>query len=221
MIKRCVIAVLLMVMCLAMGSIALAVDVAPRISDREIIEGLSELKQGNRDLNDRIGDLNQSLNLRISDTNQRIDDTNQRIDDTNRRIDDLSQSVSKRFDDLTQSMNIRFNDLQQNMNQRFAVNDQRFMAIEQRFDGLQNLIIALFSSVMALIIMLIGYMIWDRKTAQQPMKARLTALEDEVCKKLDPNDTDHSILARLLAVQRQMAQDDPKLAETMRSQALL
>ncbi len=243
MIKRCTTTIGLIAIWMAMVSIAPAIEVAPRISDREIIEGLSELKQGNRDLNDRMGDLNQSINKRIDDTNNRIDDltqgvnkrfddlnqsvnkrfddTNKRIDDTNKRIDDLNQSVNKRFDDLTHSMNLRFSDMQQSINQRLDINDQRFMAIEQRFDGLQNLIVALFGSVMALIIMLIGYMIWDRKTAQQPMKARMTALETQMNQKLDPNDTDHSNLARILAVQRIMAQDDPKLAETMRGQALL
>jgi|GEM_PF-509443 len=221
--------------CLIAVSTAAAVDVAPRISDREIIEGLSELKQGNRDMNHRIGDLNQNINKRIDDltqnvnkrfddVNKRFDDVNKRFDDVNKRFDDVNKrfdSTNKRIDDLAQSMNIRFSDLQQNMNQRFAINDQRFMAIEQRFDGLQNLIVALFGSVMALIIMLIGYMIWDRKTAQQPMKARMTDLETQMNQKLDPNDTDHSILARIVAVQRIMAQDDPKLAETLRSQALL
>ncbi len=210
MTKQIVVAILVAAISLSAIPIAAAVDVAPRISDREIIESLAELKQGNQSLDKRFDEMNQNVNQRFSGTNQ--------------RIDDLTQSVDQRFDDLIQSINIRFDSIDQrfdDINQRFFSIDQRFMAIEQRFDGLQNLIVALFGSVMALIIMLIGYMIWDRKTAQQPMKARLTALEEQVTQKLDPIDTDHSILTRLLAVQRKLAKDDPNLAELMRGEALL
>ena len=67
-----------------------AVEVAPRISDREIVEKLvtleagqaalrSEMKAGHAalgkrmdDMNQRIGDMNQSMNQRIADMNQRI-----------------------------------------------------------------------------------------------------------------------------------------------------
>ena len=48
-----------------------AIKVAPRITDREIVEKLSKLEAGQAALN------------------QRIDDVNRRIDDVNRRIDDL------------------------------------------------------------------------------------------------------------------------------------
>ena len=44
-------------------STAFAVEVAPRITDREIVEGLTELKAGQKYLNQRIDDTNQ----RISD----------------------------------------------------------------------------------------------------------------------------------------------------------
>jgi len=214
MTKTTVMTILMTIFLICASSLAAAVDVAPRISDREIIEGLSELKQGNRD-----------INKRIDDVNKRIDDLTQSV---NKRFDDLTQSVNKRFDDvngriddLKDNINLRFDD----MNQRFVSIDQRFISMEQRIDGmqngLQNLIIALFSSVMALIIMLIGYMVWDRKTAQQPMRARLTALEKQVSQQLNPNDTAHSIVARLLAVQRRMARNDSDLADAMRAETLL
>jgi hypothetical protein len=59
-----------------------AVEVAPRISDREIIESLAELKAGQQAINKRIDDLQVS-------TNRRFDDMNRRFDDMNRRFDTL------------------------------------------------------------------------------------------------------------------------------------
>ena len=59
-----------------------AVEVAPRISDREIVERLTRVEEGIK-----------ALQQQIADTNKRIDDlkesTNARFDDMNRRFDIL------------------------------------------------------------------------------------------------------------------------------------
>lgn len=81
-----------------------AVEAAPRISDREIIESLAELKTGQQALQQQINDLKQSTQQQINDlkqsTQQQIDDLrremNQRFDDMNRRFDDMN----RRFDDV-------------------------------------------------------------------------------------------------------------------------
>lgn len=77
-----------------------AVETAPRISDREIIESLAELKAGQKALQQQIDDLKQStrqqihdlrqeMNVRFDDMNRRFDNMNQRFDDMNRRFDDV------------------------------------------------------------------------------------------------------------------------------------
>ena len=67
-----------------------AIKVAPRITDREIVEKLTRLEAGQA-----------ALNQRIDDVNRRIDDLDkkfsQRIDDVNRRIDDLTNTVNNLF----------------------------------------------------------------------------------------------------------------------------
>ncbi len=63
-------------------SIISAIEKAPRISDREIVERLTRLEEGLKALE------------------KRIDDTNKRIDDTNKRIDDLRSEMNSRFDTL-------------------------------------------------------------------------------------------------------------------------
>ncbi len=83
---------------------AWAVEKAPRITDREIVERLTRLEEGQKALAKRIDDLDAKLNKRIDDVNRRIDDLdaklNKRIDDTNRRIDDLRSEMNSRFDTL-------------------------------------------------------------------------------------------------------------------------
>jgi len=63
---------------LLVPSMGYAVERAPRISDKEIIESLATLKEGQRSLNKRIDQVETSLNQRIdrveSSLNQRFDD---------------------------------------------------------------------------------------------------------------------------------------------------
>jgi len=67
--------------------VASAVDVAPRISDREIIESLAELKEGQRALRQQISDLQAS---------------------TQRQIDDLKTSIQQQLDDQKASNQQQF-----------------------------------------------------------------------------------------------------------------
>lgn len=73
---------------------AFAVETAPRISDKEIIESLAELKTGQI-----------ALQQRFDDVNKRIDDLKE---SNQQQINDLKESNNKRFDDV----NKRFDTLQ-------------------------------------------------------------------------------------------------------------
>lgn len=88
--------------------VAYAVEVAPRISDREIIEALAELKAGQQTLQQQINDLKQSTQQQIEDLRR---DMNQRFENVDQRFNDLQQDMDQRFNDLRQDMNQRFNDV--------------------------------------------------------------------------------------------------------------
>ena len=139
---------------------AMAVDVAPRISDREIIEALTELKIG--------------------------------------------QKV-----------------LKETMDQRFEAVDQRFESMEagfnQRFNFLENLLMVVIAGIFGLI----GYIVWDRKTALQPVEERLLKLENELHRDLEIQHEEGSRLTRLVKVLREMAKQDEKLASVLRNFSLL
>jgi hypothetical protein len=63
-------------------SLLIAVERAPRISDREIVERLTRLEEGQKNIE------------------MRFDDVNRRFDDVNRRIDDLRSGMNSRFDTI-------------------------------------------------------------------------------------------------------------------------
>jgi predicted nuclease with TOPRIM domain len=73
--------------------VAAAVEKAPRITDREIVERLTRLEEGQK-----------ALNKRFDDVNERIDDLraemNGRIDDLRAEMNGRFQAMDKRFDTL-------------------------------------------------------------------------------------------------------------------------
>ena len=141
----------------------MAVDVAPRISDREIIEALTELKAGQKALE--------------------------------AKMDQQFEAVNQRFE---------------------AVN-QRFEAVDQRFNFLENLLMVVIAGIFGLI----GYIVWDRKTALQPVEERLLKLENELHRDLEIQHEEGSRLTRLVKVLREMAKQDEKLASVLRNFSLL
>ena len=80
--------------------VAAAVEKAPRITDREIVERLTRLEEGQKTLNKRFDDLRAEMNGRFDDVNRRFDDVNNRFDDVNRRFDDLRAEMNGRFNTL-------------------------------------------------------------------------------------------------------------------------
>ena len=87
----------ILLLMLLFTSSAFAVDVAPRISDREIIEKLSALDAKiDREIANVRGD--------IKELKAGQEALQQQIADTNRRIDDLKESNNIRFDDINKRL---------------------------------------------------------------------------------------------------------------------
>ena len=86
---------------------AFAVQGNLSLSNKEIIERLAKLQEGQKGLNRRMGDVNKRIddvNKRIDDVNKRIDDVKddlgKRIDDVNKGVDDVRDDLSKKIDDV-------------------------------------------------------------------------------------------------------------------------
>ena len=99
---------------------------------------------------------------------QRFELVDQRFEDLARTISQRFELVDKRFDSLIREISQRF----ESIDKRFELMDQRFERMENQFDTriasiekqISNLgayILAIFAAIIALI----GYVIWDRKTA--------------------------------------------------------
>ena len=137
-----------------------AIETAPRISDREIIESLTELKSGQKNL--------------------------------------------EKF------MNQRFEQMEKH-------NDTRFQAFEKRFSFLENLMMIAISGIFGLI----GYIVWDRKTALRPLEKKLDKLEQDLQHDLELQSPEGSRLTRLIHALRELAKHDTKVAETLKMFSLL
>ena len=80
--KKRIIIIPLLITVLIIPSLLLAVETAPRISDREIVERLAKLEEGQKNLE------------------KQIDNVNKRIDDLRSEMNSRFQAVDKRFDIL-------------------------------------------------------------------------------------------------------------------------
>jgi hypothetical protein len=90
---------------LFVSGVSAAVEEAPRITDREIVERLTRLEEGQKALNKRFDDLRAEMNGRF----QAMD---KRSDDLRAEMNGRFQAIDKRFDDLRAEMNGRFDILQ-------------------------------------------------------------------------------------------------------------
>ena len=157
---------------------AIAIEVAPRISDREIIESLADLKAGQKAL----------------EAGQKA----------------LEARIDQRFEAFQRQIDQRFEASRQQT-------DQRFEAVDRRLDTLWGLMLVMIAGIFGLI----GYIVWDRKTALRPVEQRLIALESEFHRDLEIQHEEGSRLTRLVKVLREMAKSDEKLANVLRNFSLL
>ncbi|OGW15843.1 MAG: hypothetical protein A3G93_03405 [Nitrospinae bacterium RIFCSPLOWO2_12_FULL_45_22] len=162
-----------------------AVEVAPRISDREIIEGLAAIRAD------------------IKVLSQKIDGLDKRIDSLDKRIDGIEKSLSQRIDGLDK----RIDSVEKSLSQRIDSLDKRIDSVEkslsQRIDSLENLMYIMIAGIFGLI----GFVVWDRRTALKPAMDRIGKLERE-----------EEDLKRAL---REYAKQEPGFAEILKNIGIL
>jgi len=196
-------------MCMWSGY-ARAVEVAPRISDREIIESLAILKQGQVDLNRRFDEFSRHVDKRFDEFSRHVDQRFANVDKRFANVDKRFANVDKRFDEFSR-----------HVDQRFANVDKRFDDINKRLDVLQNTMLVLFGAIITLIVALFGYIAWDRRTALKPLQDRIERIDRDLQRDLELMHQDGSRLTRLVEALRELAKTDPKIAEVLRSFSLL
>ena len=93
--------------------------------------------------------------------------------------------------------------LRNEMNAKFEAVDQRFESLESKFE----LNFWLFGILFALILFMMGYIIWDRRTALYPVQEKTQNLDNRMVK--------------LESIAREQAKKDPAFAEILRLAGLL
>jgi len=141
-----------------LGRTAHAVEVAPRITDREIIQGLAEIK----------GEI-RGIKARLDSVDKRFEQVDKRFEQVDKRF----EQVDKRFEQVDK----RFDVMQHNM-------DNRFDSIEKKIDQLVLLMTSMVGAFAAIVAITIGFAIWDRRTAVRPLQAQIWLLENEKVEKM-------------------------------------
>ncbi|MEO0099798.1 MAG: hypothetical protein ABIL04_02260 [candidate division WOR-3 bacterium] len=90
------------------------------------------------------------------------------------------------------------------MEKRF---EQRFEQIDKRFDQIMSFLWMLVAIFVGIITATIGFAIWDRRTMIRPFEIKVKLLEE----------TDRKVIDAL----RDLAKEDKKLADILRSLGLL
>ena len=159
-----------MLFCFICPHFALALDIAPRISDREIVERLSRLEEGQKRLE------------------ARFEAVDKRFDDLRSEMNSRFESVDKRFDDLRSEMNSKF----ESVNKRFDSVDKRFDSVDKRID-LLTWMFGIFITTSMVILGFVIRMQWQMQknqtrmdTALEIQKGELKFLKDLIEKLLPP-----------------------------------
>ena len=194
----------------------LAVDIAPRISDAEIIESLAEIKANQASLDQRLSDFQRYSEQRWNQADklnsERFAAIDQRFADMQANIDQRFAAVDQRFTSIDQrfaAIDQRFTDMQTSIDQRFAAVDQRLEALEKMLYFIGTLIVTLIVGVFGLI----GFIIWDRRSFVVPFEHRLQQVEYQLAESNKPK-VRRTAKSKLLTIPesiRELARRDPEV----------
>ncbi len=107
----------------------------------------------------------------------------------------------------------RFEELREDINKRFEQVDKRFEQINRELDRLINIMIGIFAGQIALVVAVIGFAYWDRRTIVR--KAKEEVFED-MERELKPEK-----FKKLLEVLREKAKTDRELETILRKYGLM
>ena len=120
------------------------------------------------------------------------------------------QQTDKRFAELREDMNKRFEEMREDTNKRFEQVDKRFEQIDKRIDQLITFLWILAGIFTALVVAVIAFAYWDRRTIIRRAK-------EEALKEMEEAGRWKTILEAL----RQIAIKDSNVAEALKRFNLL
>ncbi|MBF0563768.1 MAG: hypothetical protein HQK89_00840 [Nitrospirae bacterium] len=118
---------------------------------------------------------------------------------TNQRIDDLKSDMNRRFEQVDK----RF----EQVDKRFEQVDKRFEQVDKRFEQMTNFMFWGFGTLFSGMWVLIGFILWDRRTALAPAVRKTKEIEEQ-----------SELLKRAL---KEVATKDPHVKEALKHVGLL
>jgi len=180
--------------------VLLAVEPAPDITDREVIEKLAKLESGQQALNQRISDLRSEMK-----TGQ----------------ENLPSEMKTGQDSLRSEMKTGQENLRSEMKMAMDAMNKRLDDMSQRISSLTYVMVRIFGAVAALIAVLAGLILWDRRTTVKPLVEKVERLERDVSENLYLSDEFGLKVNRLIKALREIAATDDHFAKVLRSCSLL
>jgi len=145
---------------------AIAVEVAPKITDREIVERLT------------------------------------RVEERLTRLEEGQKAILREMDKRFEAMDKRFEAMNDKMDKQFEAMDRRFEAMDAKIDLLAGIFTAIVVSV-------IGFAIWDRRTMIRPFEIKVKSIEKEIS---ETRDRQQGLIEAFLVLGRR----DEQVAEILR-----
>ena len=131
-------------------------------------------------------------------------------EDMNKRFEEMRADVNTRFEEMRADTNKRFEEMREDTNKRFEQVDKRFEQIDKRIEDLITFLWILAGIFTALVVAVIAFAYWDRRTIIRRAK-------EEAMREMEEAGRWKTILEAL----RQVALKDANVAEALRKFNLL
>jgi len=179
---------------------AYGVEIAERISDREIVERLTRLEVGVKAL-----EQGQRAILREMD---------KRFEAMDKRFEAMTETMNRRFEAMTATMDKRSEATVKNMDERFKGMDNRFETMDARFGQMIDIMVGIILAFAGIVAVTIIFALWDRRTMIRPFENKIKQVEEDIAH-------NRAKLGKFLEVLRSLARTNDKLAEALRSFSLM
>ena len=141
-------------------------------------------------------------------------DDRDRIMRTEEKVEALQLEMNVKIESLRNEMTAKFEAIQSGMNTKFEAietkMDTKFEAVETKMDANNSKVETLywgFAILITIMLFMLGFIIWDRRTALDPVRHKTVTHEER--------------LDKLEFVTREQAKKDPAFAELLKLAGLL
>ena len=130
------------------------------------------------------------------DDRDRIMRTEEQIKATNEKIESLRNEMNSRFEALESKMDAKFEAIDSKMDSKFEASNSKI-----------EILYWAFAVLISIMLFILGFIIWDRRTALDPVRRKMVIHEER--------------LEKLEKITREQAKKDPVFAELLKVAGLL